>query len=513
MDKKTISEKIIVKNKRLVSFYSENPSINFEAVNLLFLDLIEKLTLDMNSTMTSTINSQILSSVNELKQDNKSIHSNIKLLSSELNNSINSKFQDSKREYIEETKNIIFNNFSQNNDFISNLLIQNTSQLVDKTTLLLNDIIPKSNETQYRQLESSMTVFQKSIEEDTKKLLNAVDKEDSLDKFYNVFETKSNNLLLQPLYSFINATEERINKNVSSINDSNSISSHEKIFTDLSDFLGKYRNSSYKGQFGENQLETVLNQLYPTGEILNTTGTPASCDFRVNRQDLPTILFETKNYDRNVTIDEVKKFIRDIDQQKCHGIFLSQHSGITSKQNYQIDIKGSNILVYVHNVDYCPNTIKIAADIIDSLSDKLSEIEDSNEIISIPQEVLDDINKEYATFIERKSKIIEYSKEFIKKLSTDVDDIKFPSLSKYLSMKCGSILNDETITCDICHQFKANSNKALAAHKRACKRKHSQINNSNIVINTQANTIDNFLDNPLYFLGIFNYHIYIYVLC
>ena len=494
MDKKPNSEKIIVKNKRLVSFYSDNPSIDFEAVNLLFLDLIEKLTLDMNSTMTSTINSQILSSVNELKQDNKSIHSNIKLLSSDLNNSINSKFQDSKREYIEETKNIIFNNFSQNNDFISNLLIQNTSQLVDKTTILLNDIIPKSNETQYRQLESSMTLFQKSIEEDTKKLLNAVDKEDSLDKFYNVFETKSNNLLLQPLYSFINATEERINKNVSSINDSNSISSHEKIFTDLSDFLGKYRNSSYKGQFGENQLETVLNQLYPTGEILNTTGTPASCDFRVNRQDLPTILFETKNYDRNVTIDEVKKFIRDIDQQKCHGIFLSQHSGITSKQNYQIDIKGSNILVYVHNVDYCPNTIKIAADIIDSLSDKLSEIEDSNEIISIPQEVLDDINKEYATFIERKSKIIEYSKEFIKKLSTDVDDIKFPSLSKYLSMKCGSILNDETITCDICHQFKANSNKALAAHKRACKRKHSQINNSNIVINTQSNTIDNFLD-------------------
>ena len=88
-------------------------------------------------------------------------------------------------------------------------------------------------------------------------------------------------------------------------------------------FLENTEIPAIKGQFGENQLETVLNQLYPTGEILNTTGTPASCDFRVNRQDLPTILFETKNYDRNVTIDEVKKFIRDIDQQKCHGIFLS----------------------------------------------------------------------------------------------------------------------------------------------------------------------------------------------
>ena len=231
----------------------------------------------------------------------------------------------------------------------------------------------------------------------------------------------------------------------------------------------------------------VLNQLFPTGEILNTTGKVASCDFRVNRQNLPTILFETKNYDRNVTIDEVKKFIRDIGEQKCHGIFLSQHTGITSKQNYQIDIKGSNILVYVHNVDYSPQSIKIATDIIDSLADRLAEIEDNIEEINIPQETLDEINKEYASFIERKSKIIDYSKEFIKKITNDVDDIKFPSLSKFLSLKCGSILNDETIMCDICHQFKANNNKALAAHKRACKKKYdASKNDSNIVIDTNT---------------------------
>ena len=33
-------------------------------------------------------------------------------------------------------------------------------------------------------------------------------------------------------------------------------------------------------------------------------------------------------------------------------------------------------MVYVHNVDYCPHTIKIATDIIDSLSCKLSQIEE-----------------------------------------------------------------------------------------------------------------------------------------
>ena len=166
----------------------------------------------------------------------------------------------------------------------------------------------------------------------------------------------------------------------------------DKIMNELSEFLGKYKNSSYKGQFGENQLESVLNQMFPSAEILNTTGIKASCDFRVNRLDLPTILFETKNYDRNVTLDEVKKFIRDIEEQKCHGIFLSQHSGITSKQNFQIDIKGSNVLVYVHNVDYCPQTIKIATDIIDSLSYKLAELEEGIDEIYIPKEIIEEMN-------------------------------------------------------------------------------------------------------------------------
>ena len=416
-----------------------------------------------------------------------SLNSTVNKLNSDITKSICIKFQESKREYIEDIKTIFSNDFSQNTDKINSLLQQNTSHLIDKTTLLLNDIIPKSNDGHYKQLQDSINVFQNSVAEDTKKLLNSVNKDDSLSLFLSTFENKSNNLLLQPLYTYINASEERINKNVISLKDNNNNSVQDKIMNELSEFLGKYKNSSYKGQFGENQLESVLNQLFPTGEILNTTGKVASCDFRVNRQNLPTILFETKNYDRNVTIDEVKKFIRDIGEQKCHGIFLSQHTGITSKQNYQIDIKGSNILVYVHNVDYSPQSIKIATDIIDSLADRLAEIEDNIEEINIPQETLDEINKEYASFIERKSKIIDYSKEFIKKITNDVDDIKFPSLSKFLSLKCGSILNDETIMCDICHQFKANNNKALAAHKRACKKKYdASKNDSNIVIDTNS---------------------------
>jgi hypothetical protein len=479
---------IIVKNKKILDFYSQNPGINFEAVNLIFVDLFERLLGDMNSAMNSTINSQILSTVGDLKGEFTSLSSSVLKLNSDITNSIYIKFQESKREYVDDITNIVSNNFSQNSDKMNSLLQQNTSQLIDKTSLLLNEVIPKSNDSHHKQIQDSIYTFQKSISEDTTKLLHSINKEDSLSTFISNFETKSTNML-QPLFSFINASEERINKNVISLKDATNNSAQDKIMNELSEFLGKYKNSSYKGQFGENQLETVLNQLFPSDEVLNTTGIKASCDFRINRTNQSTILVETKNYDRNVTLDEVKKFIRDIEEQKCHGIFLSQHSGITSKQNFQIDIKGANILVYVHNVDYCPHTIKIAIDIIDSLSDRLAELEEDVDEICIPKETLDDINKEYSRFIERKSSIIDILKDFQKKINAEVDEIKFPCLSKYLVSKCGSILNNENeiIICNICNKFEATNNRSLGAHQKGCRRKHKALqNDSNIVINTDV---------------------------
>ena len=479
---------IIVKNKKILDFYSQNPGINFEAVNLIFVDLFERLLGDMNSAMNSTINSQILSTVGDLKGEFTSLSSSVSKLNSDITNAIYIKFQESKREYVDDITNIVSNNFSQNSDKMNSLLQQNTSQLIDKTSLLLNEVIPKSNDSHHKQIQDSIYTFQKSISEDTTKLLHSINKEDSLSTFISNFETKSTNML-QPLFSFINASEERINKNVISLKDATNNSAQDKIMNELSEFLGKYKNSSYKGQFGENQLETVLNQLFPSDEVLNTTGIKASCDFRINRTNQSTILVETKNYDRNVTLDEVKKFIRDIEEQKCHGIFLSQHSGITSKQNFQIDIKGANILVYVHNVDYCPHTIKIAIDIIDSLSDRLAELEEDVYEICIPKETLDDINKEYSRFIERKSSIIDILKDFQKKINAEVDEIKFPCLSKYLVSKCGSILNNENeiIICNICNKFEATNNRSLGAHQKGCRRKHKALqNDSNIVINTDV---------------------------
>ncbi len=479
---------IVVKNKKILNFYANNPNINFEAVNLIFIDLFDKLLDDMNSTMNTTINSQILSNVETLKSEVNSLSNTMSKLNDDISNSVFIRFQESKREYIEDMKSIMSTSFSQNGEKINQLILQNTSQLVDKTTILLNEVVPKSNEKYYEKMQESINQFHSSISEDTQKILKSNNKDESLNQFLISFEAKSNNLL-QPLFSFINASEERINHNLNTIKED---SFKGKILDELSEFLGKYKNSSYKGQFGENQLESVLNKVFPSAEVINSTGIKASCDFRINRANYPTILFETKNYDRNVSLDEVKKFIRDIELQKCHGIFLSQHSGITSKQNFQIDIKGKIIMVYVHNVDYCPHTIKIATDIIDALSDKLCEIEENIDEISISKETIDEINKEYSLFIDKKNNIIDILKEFNKKITNEVENIKFPSLSKFLVSKCGSILNNENemITCSICNNFHASNNKALSAHQRACK-KRNLLNPAQINVKTEKSDNNN----------------------
>lgn len=470
-------ESLIVKNKKILDFYSQNPSINFEAVNIIFVDLFEKLLNDMNSTMNSTINSQILSNVDSLKTEIHGLNTSVASLQSDLTNSIYVRLNESKRDYIEEVKNIVHNNQTHTNEKINLLMQNNNSQLIDKTNILLNDIVPKSNQENYKLLSESLHKFQQSINEETKNLSQSINKQEYLSSFISNFENKTASML-QPLYTIINASEERINQKLHNIKEDSStqISVQEQVMKDLSEFLNKYKNSSYKGQFGENQLESVLNQMFPSAEVINSTGTKASCDFRVNRTNFPTILVETKNYDRNVSLDEVKKFIRDIEEQKQHGIFLSQHSGITSKQNFHIDVKNNNILVYVHHVDYNPQTIQIAIDIIDSLSQKISEFEQNDEEISLSTETLDEINKEYSNFIKRKSTLVEIIKDFTKKINIEIDEIKFPSLSKFISNKCGTIFNDEneTILCNICNQFEATNNKSLSAHQRGCKKKYKQ---------------------------------------
>ena len=208
----------------------------------------------------------------------------------------------------------------------------------------------------------------------------------------------------------------------------------------------------------------------PSDEIIKVSSDTASCDFKVVRMDKskPAILFENKDYSRSVTTDEVKKFERDLQVQKIHGIFISQKSPITFKNQFQIDIINGLIHIYIPNAEYDTNKIKIAIDIVDSLSIKLYAISNTSNEYSINKEDLDEILEEYKFFITQKLQMIDTIRSVTKQLIDKMEDIQLPKLKK-LFIKIGNIENDNDFKCTLCNAWSGKNKASLGAHVRNCK--------------------------------------------
>jgi hypothetical protein len=277
----------------------------------------------------------------------------------------------------------------------------------------------------------------------------------------------------QPVFSFLTASEQRIQTNIEIIKDS-TLTTHSKnaaTMDDLSSYLKKFNNSSFKGAIGETELQALLNKMFPSAEIINSSGTKACGDFMMERDNRPNIMFENKVYDRNVTPDEVQKFIRDVDEIKTNAIFLSQNSGISRKKNFQVDIHKGLIMIYIHNVQYSPDKIQLAIDIIDNLSERIQDLDVENDENIISKSLLDEINTEFIEFNRQRDEIILTSKDFQKKLIGQLENLKLNALTKYLSTKYSS--NEKTgYTCEYCNHFTTATKKSLSAHTRACKKQH-----------------------------------------
>jgi hypothetical protein len=472
---------IVINNKRIWDFYNENKNISIEKANLLLIDFTENMFNEMTN-INSNINAQLLSYMTENKNQMNLIKSNLSImnenltkLNSDIANNIMVQFMSLKKDYIEDIKQIINNDSLTTNEKISSLMDKNNVHLIDKTTLILNDVIPKNQELFNKQLQVSLKQFYNLITEDTNKLAKTMNNDKSLQDFIHNFENKYSammNTIQQPLFSFFTASENRITQNIDVLKENSSIalSSQTKLQEELGEFLGKYNVSSNKGKFGEQNLFTILNSIYQSAEIKNTTGTKSSGDFIMKRLDKPTIMFENKEYKNNIDKEEISKFIVDIENQNTHGIFLSQYSGITFKQNYQIDIHKGRVLIYVQNCEYSIDKIRIAVDIIDNLAVKLEDLCEDDENNTISNEILNDINAEYQLFIQQKETLMTVLKDFTKKMSSQIDDLKFPELDKYLSQKYAYV-KSSCFKCDLCNSFTAGSKQSLSAHKRGCVKK------------------------------------------
>jgi hypothetical protein len=321
---------------------------------------------------------------------------------------------------------------------------------------MINEIIPKSNNEYYEKYDIMLKTFKDDIKNTPQ---------------INVIEQKHTEMLKNIEASLINhvcKSEERIQYNVNEIKTQNIITAEiqKELRSNLTTHLNKYNNSTLKGQIAENKIEEIISGLYTSSEIVKTTKDSKSGDLILNRLNMEPLLFEVKDYTVNVPLVEIDKFIRDINEHNISGIMLSISSGIVNKKNFQIDItKNNNICIYIHNMNYDVEKLRLAIDIIDNLGSKLKENKNS---ISITSEIIEQINSDYQTFILKRDLTLNHIKESTKKTIQYIEEMELKNLNNYLTSKF-SFKNSSTLKCDLCNNFIGTNLKSIAVHKRKCK--------------------------------------------
>jgi len=456
-------EPITIHDNSIITFYKENPHLDIITMNRIFIDILKNLSSNLSITMENTLSSQILSIVNELKGELY-----------KLNSEIIRKMYETKKEYIDDVKILLINNELSTQEKINHIIEKGNDAILTKTTLFINEVIPKSQDKNYIQIENCIKTCINSITNDTQSLLKLIGTDKSgeiIDKIEQNFN-KMVTVIQQPLFNAIQTSEARTQTNIQQINENliGQKKGQEVLSGELNIFLNKYKsNSSVKGAISETELYGILQSISPSDEFIRCSKEIAYCDIRMNRKNkkLPTILFENKDYTASVNTEEIEKFERDLKIRKCHGIFISQNSPITYKENFHIDIINNLIHLYIPNAKYDREKIKLAINIIDSLSEKINILNKENNGLYLSLEEIENMKEEYRDFANKKSEILDLIKLLTKQLTEKMEEIDLPCIKK---MAINHTDNKNIgILCEICHTFIGKNKASLSAHMKACK--------------------------------------------
>ncbi len=459
-------------NPKIVKFFHEHQNLDFEDTILSFVEIMEKLSDSMNNSINNSLVTDILSNLKSINSKMESIDQNVNRYQTESVSNLSLKLNEFKREYIEDLRLVLTSNVA---DKIEPLMKEQLTIFFDKTA----SIIPQHNNEIKQSIQQSMELLSNSLTVDTQKLMQSSITEQSLNKFISDVESK----LSSTFHNTITSTEQRLDSKISDIGEktTSQLSSTTSLNTSVSELLKKLENSSAKGKMSENILVNILHSLYPASQIDHVGQTKETGDVIITRKGKPKILVENKDWGKNVVQEEVKKFIHDIETQKCSGIFLSQNYGIANKENYEINIHDGNVLVYVHETKNDPEKIKIAIDIVDHIKEQLDELDSDEEVDSISKEKLASINTEFQAFVSSKLSLIKLVKDFNQKALRQIEDIKIPSLEEYLSTRFAT--SSSKYVCEYCN-FVAKNAAAKSAHLRGCSVKKSQLFNDNAAVIT-----------------------------
>jgi hypothetical protein len=478
----THTKQLVITDETVLAFYRENPNIDITSMNLVFIDVLKKLSTNLTETLVNTVNSKILNTLTQLSGSISDIKHELSNISRDMISQINTKLHENKKEHIETMNMILTNNSLSNYEKIGSIIDKQNETLISKTTSIISEVVPKTHELYNQKIESTISSLSNVISERTTQLIETSTKdnpENAIKEYLKQIESymdKTVHTIQQPIYAFIQSSEQRTIVDLQLLKEKliSQNTSQDTLSLEIREFLNKYKyNSSIKGNVSETELYYILQQLFPTDEVLDCRGETATCDYRVNRlyKTKPTILFENKDYTRSANTEEVTKFCRDLSIQRTHGIFLSQNSNITYKRDFQIDIVDGLIHVYVCNVKYNREKIQIAVDIIDNLSQKMEYITQHTAETSgfhISKEDLEGLMDEYTEFNARKAQLVDIVRNSTKQTIEKIEELQLFALKRVLTRN-GALQADDEFKCRFCNSFTGKNRASLGAHVRGCK--------------------------------------------
>lgn len=430
--------KIELTDEKIILFYQKHPEINVTDVNLFMINFMEKFFLNSEQGKNENINEIMLKKLNKLES-----------FFTENNETDNYK--------------------STITDIIRTNMEEGRNEIKEK---ILETIQTNSNTNVNNIVEGIQTPVTSIINESMRDITSKVS------------ELTTN---------IVNNSESRMTTQLSSLQTTTDRTKviQENLDKKFTEYTNKLTNSSSKGIISENKLLMILEEMYGQDSleevIEKTANIKKSGDIILNRYGKSKLLIENKNYgSKKIPEEEVEKFIRDIDEQKCNGLMLSQETEISGKKTFQIDIHKQHILIYVDKVNYDNFKIRLAIDIIDKLHYKLApyfnqdSAEENN--YQIQKEILENINNEFEKFVKSKEEFYTEIQDTHKKLIKRLNELEFPCLDGYLK-NIFATSHKNIIQCEICgKEFGGRQPaKALARHLPACKKKHEKNKNNDEV--------------------------------
>ena len=290
---------LTVDNKIIWKFFKEeHPSLDLETSVLMFIDIMNKLSQDVNSSLNNTLAQQLVDTMKQLQSQVSVVSDNVSRMQTDTLTNLTLKLNEFKKDYIEDVKMILTNNVSEK---IAPLIREQNTMMLDKTHLLINDLIPKNNDSLSKQVNESIKVLHSSISEETNRFLSSSVTQKSLEDFITSLDSKFSQSLSSSLVSF-SSTEQRLDTSIRDIKGSteNNFNSIKEMTTanqqttsvlnnNVSDLLKKMEISSVKGKVSENVVCNILHSLFPVAQIDSVGTTKETGDIILTRNNKPKI--------------------------------------------------------------------------------------------------------------------------------------------------------------------------------------------------------------------------------